>query len=571
MSDSKKTIDTSLGAIPWFIPKKDFDPLGTGPAMQKLSTSLLTHPWLPVKKSIKSGLEHGKNLFRIIRNPKKNAPEIIGIDSRFASEEWTDQRRFALLALTYLSWRKGIMELVEEVPNVDEHTRGKAKFITEQIVDMLSPSNNPFLNPEVLKVARETKGMNFIRGMNNFLDDLRKGSPTPLHSPEGAFVVGGNIANTKGSVIARNHLCEIIHYTPTTEKVQSTPILLIPPWINKFYILDMGEEKSYIQHLLEHGHQVFCISWKNPTAEMSQTTFDDYVTHGALFARGVIEDISGCAHPSAIGYCLGGTLTMVAQAYAKGAGKPHFSSITLFATMVDFCDAGDVRLFIDERSIAHIEESMKHKGYLDGNEMTSTFAYLRSKDLLWSFVINNYYLGNDPKPFDILAWNADSTRMPAAMHGWYLRNMYLYNKLKDPNALSIHGVPLNLKSITEDIYIVGAEIDHIAPAETVFQIHKHTNAQTRYVLCSGGHLAGIINPLKKNKGYYFIHTPQQAPCSISFSAWKEGASKQIGSWWADHKEWLSTRTGAKIEAPTELGSSSYPATDNAPGKYVFEQ
>lgn len=303
---------------------------------------------------------------------------------------------------------------------------------------------------------------------------------------------------------------------------------------------------------------------------MRDTHFGDYVTDGALFARDVIADITGVENPAAIGYCIGGTLLATAQAYAKAKGLPTFSSLTFFTTMVDFCAVGDVQLFIDERSIDFIEAKMNEKGYLDGSEMGSTFAFLRSRDLLWSYFIQNYFMGKEPTPFDILAWNEDSTRMPAAMHSWYLRNLYLNNDLISPNKLSLNGVPLDLTQITEDIYMVGAEADHIAPAATVYRIHAHTRSQVRYVLCSGGHNTGIVNPAARNKGYHFVSDMIQAPDQSDLESWQEKATKQDGSWWNDLVPWLKARTGDAMLASNKAGNTNYPVIEPAPGSYVFE-
>lgn len=565
---------TPIGSLPSFFSNTDPDPFSAIPSFQAVGVSLLTRPWIPMKKTIQLTNEQSKAIAKIVfsgkEKSKEAAKEALQGDNRFKAEEWSDHKRYATLALSYMYWRQGVMDLIAEAPDLDDRTRLKAKFFAEQMVDMLSPSNNPLLNPQVLQEAKNTKGKSLLQGMRNWMHDIRKGVSVPTQSEDGAFIVGKDIANTPGEVVARNALCEVIQYTPTTEKVHETPLLIIPPWINKYYILDLGEEKSYIKYLVDQGYTVFTISWKNPTADMSSTSFADYVLHGALFARSVIADITGVKNPAAIGYCIGGTLLAVSQAYAKAAKEETFSSLTFFTTMVDFCEPGEVSLFIDERAIQHIEENMKKKGFLDGAEMGSTFAYMRAKDLLWNYFVDNYLLGKTPRPFDILAWNADSTRMPATMHGWYLRNMYLNNLLRVPGALDINGHALDLTSITEDIYMVGAETDHIAPAKTVFKIHSHTRANIQYVLGFSGHIAGIVNPAKKNKGYYYVSNPIQGPFHGEMDEWKETATKHDGSWWKHHDGWLQKHCGTKVTPPS-MGSKTHKSICPAPGLYVLEK
>lgn len=565
---------TPLSALPFSIKSADPDPFSAVPSFQALAASLITRPWIPLQKTVQLTTEQSKTMAKIFLTSKAKgvdaAKEALKSDRRFQAEEWSNYRRFSAIALSYMYWRRGIMELIDEAPGLDEVTRLKTKFFAEQMVDMLSPANMPLTNPQVLAEAKESRGRSLLNGFKNWMSDIRQGNQVPTQSPAGAFEVGTDLANTPGHVVARNHLCEVIQYEPMTDKVHEKPLLIIPPWINKFYILDLGEKKSYIRYMVEQGFTVFVISWKNPTAEMRDTTFADYVTHGTLFAKKVIQDITGCEEPAAIGYCIGGTLLGTTQAYLKGSGETPFSSLTFFTTMLDFHDPGEVKLFLDERSIRFIEENMNKKGYLDGSEMGSTFAYLRAKDLLWNYFVDNYLLGKTPRPFDILAWNADSTRMPAAMHSWYLRNMYLNNLLRVPGELSINDVPLNLQSITEDIYCVGCETDHIAPAATVFSIHDHTRAKVRYVLGSSGHIAGIVNPASKGKGYHYVASDIQAPHHSDLETWMQGATKKDGSWWTDHVAWLAKQCGKK-KAQHSMGSNNYPILQTAPGQYVLEK
>lgn len=571
-NDTKKNW-TSLSSLPFSFKSQDIDPFSAGPSFQALTASLLTRPWIPMQKTIQLTTEQTKLLASIFLTSKEKgvdaAKQALKKDRRFSSDEWSDNRRYSALALSYMYWRRGVMELIDEAPGLDEITRLKTKFFAEQMVDMMAPSNVPFLNPQVIEAAKESRGRSLVHGLRNWLGDIRKGNSVPTQSPEGAFVVGKDLANTPGEVVARNHLCEVIQYTPTTEKVYSKPLLIIPPWINKFYILDLGEKKSYIRYMVEQGYTVFIISWKNPTADMADTSFADYVTHGTLFAKDVVANITKDKNPAAVGYCIGGTLLGVTQAYLKQSGEEPFANLTFFTTMLDFHDPGEVKLFLDERSIRHIEANMNKKGFLDGSEMGSTFAYLRAKDLLWNYFVDNYLLGKTPRPFDILHWNADSTRMPAKMHSWYLRNMYLNNLLRVPGALQVNGTALDLTNITEDVYCVGCETDHIAPAATVFSMHDHTRAKVRYVLGSSGHIAGIVNPVSRGKGYHYVSDPIQAPHHSDLETWKATSNKKDGSWWTDHVAWLGERCGKKVKPP-KVGSKAFPVLEAAPGKYVME-
>ena len=564
---------TPLSRFPTSFSSTDPDPFSFIPSLGSVSASLLSRPWFVSKKMMAMGTEQFDAMQKIWLSKEgesqKNTKNLLNGDPRFAAEEWSSSRLFGSLAFIYTAWRKTLFALIDETPDLDEQTRLKARFFVEQIVEMVSPSNQLLLNPQALEEMKKTKGLSLVRGFRNWLSDMKKGNNMPSQSQQGAFTIGVDLANTPGFVVARNELCEVIQYSSTTEKVHSTPILIIPPWINKFYILDLGEQKSYVRYLVDQGHTVFLVSWKNPTKEMSQTTFDDYIIKGAQFAKDVVSDICGTV-PAACGYCIGGTLLATAQAYFKAKEIPAFSSLTFFNAMVDFDDVGDIKVFIDERAIRHIEQNMENKGFLDGVEMGSSFNYLRSKDLLWSYFVDNYLLGKTPRPFDMLAWNEDCTRMPAKMHGWYLRNMYLNNLLRVPGALHIDNTPIDLGLITEDIFLVASESDHIALAKTVYRMHAYTKSKIQYVLASGGHIAGIVNHPNRKKGYHYTHEAISTPDHQDFTAWRERAEKKEGSWWVLHHAWLSERGEEEQEVPS-IGSTKFPSIEEAPGQYVLEK
>jgi polyhydroxyalkanoate synthase len=559
------------GPLPsrWSLP--DFDPFSAGRTFKALGASLLTHPLLPLKKSFQTGTEQLKWLGQLLWKGEDAAQSFLATDRRFSAPEWSQHTRHAYLALSYMLWRKAAMELVEEAPNLDELTRAKARFFVEQTLDLMAPSNALLLNPQVLAELKRTRGRSLYKGLKNWWSDVKGGSGLPTQSGLGAFEVGRNIAVTPGKVIARSPLAEVIQYAPATDRVHAVPVLIIPPWINKYYILDLSPNNSYIRYMVEQGFTVFVISWKNPTAEMSETTFADYVEQGVQFAREAVEKVTGVPDPAAVAYCIGGTLLGVSQAYFKAKNLPTFRALTFFATMLDFRDPGEIKIMLDERALRHVERQLDKKGFLAGSEMASSFAYLRSRDLLWSYFVDNYLMGKEPKPFDILFWNSDFTRMPAAMHRWYLRNMYKENLLRTPGALKLNDVPLDLTSITEPVYKVAPEKDHIAPPHTTFLIHSITRAPIRFVLGHSGHIAGIVNPAAANKGFYFAKdSPAQAPTHMSLEEWKQGARKYNGSWWPDHVLWLREQCGEKVAPPAMGGDVLKPLCD-APGTYVMEK
>jgi polyhydroxyalkanoate synthase len=468
----------TLDPVPGF---PDLDPFGMVPAFSRLGAALAARPDRVAMRMASLAADS--------LSGQPGQP-----DPRFAGDAWRRSPSHEHLALQYGLLRKALLDLVRDAEGLDERTRRKAEFFAEQFLDALAPSNFLWTNPEALEEAWRTAGLSLVHGWNHFLADRTRGLALPSQTSRDAFAVGVDLAATPGKVVARNALAEVIQYSPLSDEVHAVPIVILPPWINKYYILDLQPEGSFVRHLLRAGFTVFVVSWKNPDASMSGVTFTDYLEHGVLFARDVAGQVTGVPDPIALGYCIGGILLSIGQAYLAGAGLQPFRSIGLITTMVDFEECGPIKVYIDERTIRHIERNMEERGYLSSDEMGGTFAMLRARDLVWTYWVENYLKGKSPPAFDLLFWNADSTRMPRAMHSWYLRKMYLENLLRVPGALEMKGVPIDLGRIEQDVYLVAAEKDHIAPYPAVYRLHRYVRGPIRFVLASSGHIAGIINP-----------------------------------------------------------------------------
>jgi polyhydroxyalkanoate synthase len=487
-------------------------------------------------------------------------------DRRFKDAAWEEIGVFNFIKQSYLLTSRWVRSTVADVDGLDEETGRKVDFYTRQFVDALSPTNFVMTNPEVLRATIDSQGENLIRGIENLLDDLERGKgrlDIRMTDPD-AFDVGGNVAVSPGKVVFRNALMELIQYAPVTESVRQRPLLIIPPWINKYYILDLRENNSFVRWAVEQGHTVFVISWVNPDAALAGNTFEDYLTEGALTALDAVEKATGEKRINAIGYCIGGTLFAAMLAVMAARGDTRIASATFFATMVDFTDPGELAVFIDEDQIAALEARMNEKGYLEGHDMASSFSMLRANDLIWSFVVNNYLLGKEPFPFDLLYWNSDSTRMPAAMHSFYLRKMYLENKLVEPGALEIAGVPIDLGSIEVPSYVVAAREDHIAPWRSAYAPARLFGGPVRFVLSASGHIAGIINHPDAGKYCYWT----KAKTAKTPEAWLKGAARHDGSWWPDWDKWVKRHAGRKDVAARVPGAGPLKALADAPGTYV---
>jgi len=486
-------------------------------------------------------------------------------DKRFQDPEWKENTFFDFLKQFYLITSRWAEDLVEEAGSLDERTRAKADFYVKQITAALAPSNFLMTNPELLRETMTTNGENLARGLKMLAEDIVAGGGDLKirQSDASRFEVGKNLAMTPGKVIFQNDVCQVIQYEPVTEKVRKRPLLIVPPWINKFYILDLNPEKSFIRWAVEQGNTVFVISWVNPDERQAKKSFEHYMKEGILTALDVIEQATGERQADTIGYCVGGTLLSVTLAWCAATGDDRIKSATLFTTQVDFTYAGDLKtFFVDEEQIAQIEEKMKAKGYLEGRSMATAFNMLRSNDLIWPYFINNYLKGKEPFPFDLLYWNSDSTRMPAANHSYYLRNCYLDNNLSQ-GRMELAGVKLDLSEVKVPIYNLAAREDHIAPARSVFEGCKYFGGDVQYVLAGSGHIAGVVNPAGKPKYQYWTNGKPEG----KLEDWIAGAKETPGTWWPHWQAWLTAMAPEMVPARKPGGKKLKPLED-APGSYV---
>ena len=545
------------------------DPLNIGGAFLEMTAKLMASPQHFVEAQIGFWNDYmllWQNTARRMMGEK--APEVIEPDpkdKRFKDEAWKENEVFDFIKQSYLLSARFVNDVVSEVDDLPEHTKQKVDFYSRQFVDAMSPSNFVLTNPEVLRKTAESGGENLVRGLNNLLADLERGKGQlriSMTDPE-KFKLGENIAVSPGRVIYQNDLMQLIQYAPTTEQVLKRPLLIIPPWINKFYILDLRPKNSFVKWAVSQGHTVFVISWVNPDGALHDKNFDDYMEEGPLAALDAIEKATGERAVNAIGYCLGGTLLGSTLAYMAAKKDTRIKSATFFVTMLDFKETGELNVFIDEEQIQALEDKMNKRGYLDGSEMATTFNMLRANDLIWSFVVNNYLMGNDPFPFDLLYWNSDSTRMPAAMHSFYLRNMYQQNKLREPGGITLDGTAIDLSKIKTPAYFLSTREDHIAPWKTTYEGTHLLRGQNRFVLAASGHIAGVVNPPEAGKYSHWINNE----IASTPDGWLEGATEIAGSWWPDWQRWVTAQGGAsgKAMVPARKPADGIEA---APGSYV---
>ncbi|HQT59696.1 MULTISPECIES: alpha/beta hydrolase [unclassified Acidiphilium] len=486
-------------------------------------------------------------------------------DKRFQHEEWKENEIFDFIRQSYLLSARFVQDVVRRVDGLDPKTAQKVDFYARQFVDAMSPSNFALTNPQVLRKTVETRGENLLRGLSNLLRDLEAGRGQ-LHirmTDAEAFSVGGNIAVTPGKVVFRNELMELIQYTPATQTVRKTPLVIFPPWINKFYILDLRPKNSFIRWAVEQGHTVFVASWVNPDERLAEKDFADYMKLGVFAALDAIEQATGERQVNAIGYCLGGTLLAATLAVMARRRDNRIKSATFLVTLTDFADVGELGVFIDEEQLVALEEKMNRRGYLEGSAMATTFNMLRSNDLIWSFVVNNYLLGNETFPFDLLYWNSDSTRMPAAMHSFYLRNMYQKNLLSQKDAITLDGTPVDLRRVKVPVYFLSCREDHIAPWASTYRATQMMAGPKRFVLAASGHIAGVINPPDSGKYNHFVN----ATLPTSPEDWFAGATEVAGSWWPDWQRWIAAQGSEQVPARGP-GDGALPALADAPGNYV---
>jgi len=546
------------------------DPLNIGSAFMELTAKMMSEP----AKLVEAQMTLWQDYMNLWQNAAKGmlgdgAEPLVRPekgDKRFRGEEWENNQIFDFIKQSYLLTSRWVQNTVHDVEGLDEATARKVDFYTRQFTDAMAPSNFVATNPEVLRETVATKGENLVRGLQNMLDDLErgKGKLAIRMTDQDAFAVGENIAVSEGKVIWQNDLMQLIQYQPRTGQVHKRPLLIVPPWINKFYILDLKPENSFIKWAVEQGQTVFVISWVNPDQRLAEKTFEDYMFEGIYAALDGIKAACGEADVNIIGYCLGGTLTGATLAHMAANDDQRVKSATFFTTLVDFTEAGELSIFVDDEQLGQLEQKMEDQGgILEGAAMAGTFNMLRANDLIWSFVINNYLMGKDPFPFDLLYWNSDSTRMPAKMHSFYLRNMYQRNLLSQPGGIELGGTAIDLTAVNIPVHIISTKEDHIAPWKGTYVATQLYGGKTTFTLAGSGHIAGIVNPPAAKKYGYWSN--QKNPSTAD--EWFAGATQHEGSWWPQWGNWIAKQSGPKVKARLP-GSKAAPALEDAPGSYV---
>ena len=548
------------------------DELGIAQAFMDMMAKLLANPYQLAQAQMNlvwdyfSLWQHSMLRFMGMQAPPIAQPA--KGDNRFKDEQWEEHFLFDFIKQSYLISARHIHDVVSNVKGLDENTQKKVNFFTRQYIDALSPSNFALTNPEVFRETVKSHGQNLIKGFNNLLRDMEDGDGQLRikMTDTTAFEMGRNVATTPGKVVFQNDLFQLLQFTPTTKEVFRRPLLIFPPWINKYYILDLREKNSYIKWATDQGHSVFVMSWVNPDEKLAQKDFADYLTEGALTAVEKVCEQTGEDSVNGVGYCLGGTLLATTMAYMAARKDKRLASGTFFTTMLDFSQPGELGVFIDDKAVGGLEKKMFERGYLEGSEMAGTFNMLRANDLIWSFVVNNYLMGKDPFPFDLLFWNSDSTRMPAKMHSFYLRNMYMKNLLKEPGGVDLAGVPIDLRKIKMPAYFVSTIEDHIAPWKSTYLGAQLFSGPTRFVLGGSGHIAGIVNPPVANKYGYWLNPAAGLPKSAD--EWFAGAAQNPGSWWNDWLQWVTQQNGDEKVPARDPGKGRLKAFEDAPGSYA---
>jgi len=492
------------------------------------------------------------------------APAPDPADRRFRAVEWREIPYFDYLVRSYLASTSLIQEVVENV-TLEAHAKRKLSFLARQLIDAMSPANFAWSNPEALRLAMETQGASVHQGLRNLAADAEKGMVSM--TDETAFEIGRNLAITPGAVIFENEYMQLLQYRPTTDTVFERPLVVVPPCINKYYILDLQPENSFVRFAVAQGHTVFMVSWRNMPREMGRATWDDYLEHGVLKALAIAGEICGTSQVNALGFCVGGTLLGSALSVDRARGRDRVASLTLLATMLDFSDTGELSVFVDEAYVRRREQDFADGGLLPGRELALTFASLRANDLIWQYVVNNYLKGRTPEAFDLLFWNSDSTNLPGAMYVYYLRNMYLENNLKVPGRLTMCGMPVDLGRVDMPAYILATREDHIVPWQTAFSSTRLLAGKIEMVLAASGHIAGVINPAQKNRRHYWVnYLPEDGP-----ERWLSGAATRAGSWWPHWSAWLAPFGGERVASRSTLGGGHFREIEPAPGRYVREK
>lgn len=553
------------GEQPFFFP----DPVIVSKSFIELTQRLMTEPG----KAVQAQFEFWQNYWQLIQVASRQllGEEVEPMmkpesgDKRFSDPAWVENAVFDFIKQSYLLAARSLHRMVKSVDGMDAKTMEKVDFYTRRFLDMVSPTNFLLTNPKALRVTLETGGENLVKGLNNLLADLERGQGRwrVQQTDMNAFEPGRNLATTPGKVIFQTDLIQLIQYNPVTETVYQRPLLIAPPWINKFYLLDLQPKNSFVKWLVEQGFTVFIISWVNPDRRLAEMSFEQYLEHGTLAALDAIEQATGEREVNAIGYCIGGTLLCCTLAYLAAKQDRRVPCATAFTTLLDFKWVGEMGVFVDEEQYAHLDKGMERKGYLEGYHMSGVFNLMRANDLIWSFVIRNYLLGEEPFPFDLLYWNADSTRMPKAMHTFYLRNMYLKNRLKEPGGISFLGVPIDLGKIEVPMYFLSAREDHIAPWKATYAGTPLVSGPVQFVLGESGHVAGVVNPPAAHKYSYW--TNDQLPPTPD--QWFETATRHDGSWWVHWLEWVKPYAGPQVPARVP-GDGQLQPLEEAPGSYV---
>ena len=508
---------------------------------------------------------------RLLKNEDGTPPEAVidpePGDRRFRDPDWSENPFFDFIKQSYLLNAQWMKTVVSSMEGLDPDSEQKLDFYARQMIDAWAPTNFPMTNPEVLREIQDSKGENLVRGARNFMADMERGNGTPVitQTDMTAFEVGKDLAVSPGAVVFQNDLFQLIQYAPLTETVHKRPLLIVPPWINKFYILDLQPENSYVKWLAEQGYTVFLISWVNPDESLRDKGFDDYMSEGILTALTAIEAATGEKDVTAIGYCIGGTLLAATLAYMAAHDDNRIKAATFLAAQVDFSEAGELRIFSDEAQVQQIEADVEKQGYLDGKQMAWTFNMLRANDLIWSFVVNNYLLGKDPAAFDLLFWNADSTRFPASLLMFYLKNMYQKNLLTEPGGIELLDTPIDLRAIKTPSFFQATREDHIAPYRSVYKALNLFSGEKRFALAGSGHIAGIVNPPAKEKYQYWTNAKRKK--YSNGDDWLEDATEYPGSWWPYWDKWNAAKSGAKVPA-RQPGDGKLVTIEAAPGSYV---
>lgn len=547
------------------------DPLNVGGAFMEIAQHLMADPAKLAEAQMKLWQDYAKlwanSTDRFLGREVTPLVEPDKGDKRFKDAGWQDGAVFDFLKQSYLLTSRWVQSTMSQAEGVDPKVARKAEFYAKQFLDALSPSNFVLTNPEVMRATIESNGENLVKGWENLLEDLErgKGKLAVKMVDSKAFTVGETIATAPGKVVYQNDLMQLLQFEPTTKQVYRRPLFIVPPWINKYYILDLKPQNSFIRWMVDKGYTVFVVSWNMPDETTTDKTFESYMREGILEGLDAVKKATGEDEVTAIGYCIGGTLMACTLAWMAQKKIDRIKAVTFFAAQVDFTEAGELSVFTDEETLTYLENLMAEKGYLDGGEMATTFNMLRANDLIWSFVVNNYLLGKEPFPFDLLYWNADCTRMPAKMHGFYLRNMYQKNLLSQPGQLELAGEKLDLRQIKIPVYLQASKDDHIAPYRSVYKATQLYGGPVRFMMAGSGHIAGVINHPDAKKYQHWRNETETNPPNVE--DWIKGAKEYPGSWWNDWDAWLAPKSGEKVPA-RKPGDGKLKVIEAAPGSYV---